>query len=107
MTDTQPILNDIADYIENHGWIRYTNYGPDGSCCLLGAFMRITVSLPALTTNNVFMEIWSRIQPLLSNHPLNFNSADHGFISFYNDTLVKDVNDVLHLLRKENNAINP
>lgn len=94
----QSTLNEIANYIEEHGWIQHKNYNFKGECCLNGAYTRVMASKLGYLTTKLLSEDKVRyeiIRKIQLTHP-----EINGLVTF-NDMRTTTKEDVLTMLRSE------
>lgn len=93
MTSAQSILNEIADYIENHGWIQGESLNQEGACCLSYAIFKVTQGSsisPGQVRHHISNIVWAKIK---IHHPKACGVVD------FNDNAKTTKEDVLNVLR--------
>lgn len=92
------ILNDAANYIESHGWIKgqYEKY-PEGPCCVMGALYRVmNVDVGECLSSSLDLQY---VVDYLDKYLELYNIAEfHGIVSF-NDDLDTTKSEVITFLR--------
>lgn len=89
-TSSQTILNEVADYIEEYGWIQGQSVTTRG-CCLSYAWRHVTGDFPIKTLRLDIRD--AIVVKIKAHHP-----TARGVVDF-NDNYANTKEDVLNMLR--------
>lgn len=92
--NVQPILNEIANYIEEHGWIQHRDHNIKGECCLWWACNRVVKDFSLQYQQEVYDEIIRKIYSRYPNTLIGLFS-----ITEFNDLSTTKIEDVLEILQ--------